>query len=74
MTGVGTISASGNNTITKTSEDAIFAAVNNNGRIELHASTNRGVYDRTNTRWLIATNGTNSWLACGNVGIGITSP
>jgi hypothetical protein len=69
MTDVGTISASGNNTITKTSGDAIFAAVNNNGRIELHASTNRGVYDRTNTKWLIGTNGTNTWLACGNVAI-----
>ena len=70
ITGVGTISASGNITITKSStNETKFAATNNNGTIELLTSSNRGVYNRTNAKWLIATNGTNSWLDCGNVAI-----
>lgn len=75
MSGVGSITASGNNIITKSNtEDISFAAKNNNGQIELLTSTNRGVYNRTNSTWLIATNGTNTFLSNGNVGIGTTSP
>jgi phage-related protein len=75
MTGVGTISASGNITITKTgSNSSQFNATNGNGTIGLHCGGNRGVYDVTNNRWLIVTNGTNTWLPSGNVGIGTSSP
>lgn len=52
----------------------IFRAKNTNGSISLDCSTNRGVYDDTGGGWLIATNGTNTWLSRGNVGIGTTSP
>ena len=75
MTGVGTISANGNNAITKTTgEDAAFMATNSNGSIALLTSTNRGVYDNTGNSWLIYTNGTNTMLPRGNVGIGTTTP
>ena len=75
MTGVGTISANGNNVITKTTGDnALFMATNSNGSISLLTSTNRGVYDNSVSDWLIATNGTNTWLSRGNVGIGTTTP
>ena len=44
-------------------------------RISLHWSSdnNRGLYDYTGY-WLIGTNGTNTFLMKGNVGIGTTSP
>ena len=51
-----------------------FRAINTNGTISLLSSTSRGVYDSTNSRWLIGTNGTNSFLLCGNVGIGTDGP
>ena len=51
-----------------------FRASNSNGTISLLSSTSRGVYDSTNSRWLIGTNGTNSFLLCGNVGIGTDAP
>lgn len=51
-----------------------FRAQNTNGTISLLSSTNRGVYDSTNSRWLIATDGTNSWLSCGSIGIGTETP
>lgn len=54
--------------------DTIIRCSNTNGQIELVTSSNRGVYDRTKARWLIGTNGANSWLDCGNVGIGTTAP
>ena len=33
--------------------EAICRSVNSNGAVELLASTNRGLYDRTNTKWII---------------------
>lgn len=54
--------------------ETIIRCSNTNGQIDLLTSVNRGVYDHTKTRWLIATNGANSWLDCGNVGIGTTAP
>lgn len=54
--------------------DTIIRCSNTNGQIDLLTSGNRGVYDRTKTRWLIGTNGANSWLDCGNVGIGTNAP
>ena len=75
MTGVGTISANGNNTITKTTTDnAAFVAANSNGSISLLVATNRGIYDNSTNDWVIATNGTNTWLRLGNVGIGTDTP
>ena len=66
-----------NGTLTNTNSagsETIIRCSNTNGQIDLLTSVNRGVYDRTKTRWLIATNGANSWLDCGNVGIGTTAP
>lgn len=62
-----------------TAIDTYFEAKNNNGSIELlvGSSGNRGVYDGTggtDGTWVIGTNGTNTWLLKGNVGIGTTSP
>ena len=54
--------------------ETIIRCSNTNGQIDLLTGVNRGVYDRTKTRWLIGTNGANSWLDCGNVGIGTTAP
>ena len=75
MTGVGTISANGNNAITKTTaDDTAFIVQNTNGSISLLTSINRGIYDNTGNGWLIYTNGTNTMLPRGNVGIGTTTP
>lgn len=74
MTGVGTISASGDIGVTKSSGATIVFASNNNGKIGIVTDTNRGVYDYTKSHWLIGTNGTNSWLDVGNVGIGTSNP
>ena len=66
-----------NGTLTNTNSaetETIIRCSNTNGQIELLTYYNRGVYDRTKTRWLIATNGANSWLDCGNVGIGTNAP
>lgn len=54
--------------------ETIIRCSNTNGQIDLLTSVYRGVYDRTKTRWLIGTNGVNSWLDCGNVGIGTNAP
>ena len=70
MTGVGTISASGNIQVVKSStDDARLLAQNNNGSIALLTSSNRGVYDVTKSMWLITTNGTNTCLPHGTVAI-----
>lgn len=66
-----------NGTLTNTNSagsETIIRCSNTNGQIDLLTSVYRGVYDRTKTRWLIGTNGANSWLDCGNVGIGTTAP
>lgn len=66
-----------NGTLTNTNSagsETIIRCSNTNGQIDLLTSVNRGVFDRTKTRWLIGTNGANSWLDCGNVGIGTTAP
>lgn len=66
-----------NGTLTNTNSagsETIIRCSNTNGQIDLLTSANRGVYDRTKTRWLIGTNGANSWLDCGNVGIGTNAP
>ena len=56
--------------------DSLISVTNTNQSgtaIYLLASTNRGVYHSTGG-WLVATNGTNSWMSIGNVGIGNSSP
>jgi len=63
MTGVGNLTASGNINVS-----------NENGAIRLISSAGRGVYDVTSSKWLIGTNGTNTYLMDGNVGINTTSP
>lgn len=59
--------------------DTFVEAKNNKGSIELQVASggNRGVYNGTGGTggsWLIATNGTNTWMPIGNVGIGTTTP
>lgn len=75
MTSVGSISASDTITITKPdTSGAEFRATNSNGSIALYVSSNRGIYDRTNSVWVLGTNGTNTWLLQGNVGVGTSVP
>lgn len=54
--------------------ESSITTTNNNGVVGLLTSANRGVYDYTKASWIIATDGTNTWLPQGNVGIGTTSP
>ena len=63
MTGVGNLTASGNINVS-----------NGNGAIRLISSSGRGVYDVTSSKWLIGTNGTDTYLMEGNVGINTTTP
>lgn len=51
-------------------------ATNSNGAIELLAATNRGVYNRTHTKWLIATDPTGQyvWSDADLFGFGTTNP
>jgi hypothetical protein len=58
-----TISGSSDTSINievSTGEMASFIATNSKGSISLDTTSNRGVYDVTNTRWLIATDGTDT--------------
>lgn len=71
----GTANVRGNISVSRgDATDHSVVCTNTNGSIALLSSTNRGVYDNTKSGWLIATNGTNSWLPIGNVGIGTTAP
>lgn len=49
---------------------------NSSGGVSLYvaASGNRGLYDATNNKWVMYTNGTNAIFPVGNIGIGISSP
>ena len=69
MTGVGTISASGDIGVTKSSGATNVFVSNNKGKIALQTDTNRGLWDYTSSKWLITTNGTNTWLPHGTVAI-----
>lgn len=57
---------------TDTTNSAVYAS-NSNGAVALLAATNRGVYDANADRWIICSNGTNTWLPAGNVGIGASA-
>ena len=75
MTGVGSISASDNISVRVTSTDYKSISVgNSNGVVSLKAATNRGILDDTSGEWLVATNGTNTFMNVGSVGIGTTAP
>ena len=63
--------------IDKGSHDGTSTSVrarNSNGEVALLTYTDRGVYDYSVNKWIIGTNGTNSFLMDGNIGIGTTSP
>ena len=67
--------ANGDITVTKSgTTSAIMKVVNENGAVILLASANRGVYDSETSKWVIGTNGTNTFLMDGKVGIGTNSP
>ena len=68
MTGVGSIDATGNITITRS--PARFIAINGDATISLNNSTYKGIYYDTIAKWLIASDGTNTFLEIGNVAIG----
>lgn len=76
MTDVGSITANGDYVSTRTTTTNTFVTVANSvGSVGIRASNpNRGLVDVTNNVWLVGTNGTNTWLSQGNVGIGTTSP
>ena len=77
MTGVGSISASGNITVTKSSASVTDVTVKNSLRsATLRAATsgNVGVCEPNVDQWIVGTNGTNSFTMIGNFGIGTTSP
>ena len=68
---------SGNLSVERTgTTTARVTALNTNGSVSIYQGTgnNRGLYDDTNSKWIVGTNGTNSFLMEGNVGIGTTSP
>lgn len=48
-------------------------AANKNGSIEILTSTNRGLYDRTNSKWVIGTNTSNGPWTPGTFAIGMAS-
>ena len=72
----GTADINGNITVTKSDTSDVFVRTTNSlGTISLMASNpNRGVWDSTVSAWIFGTNGTNTWLSVGNVGIGTASP
>ena len=54
---------------------SVHVGTSSSARISLHwsSNSNRGLYDYTGY-WVVATNGTNTFMMKGNVGIGTTSP
>lgn len=76
LTGITSITASGNYTSISTTDttNRCVKVGNKNGEITLYAATNRGLHDSTTGTWVIGTNGTNTWSQQGNFGIGTTSP
>jgi hypothetical protein len=54
--------------------DYFIKVSNTNGAVSLLTSTNRGLYDNTVGIWLLYTDGTNTIIPRGNVGIGTSSP
>lgn len=48
----------------------IVSVTNSKGSIGIETTTNRGLWDYTTGVWVVGTNGTQTWLNGGNVGIG----
>lgn len=60
---------------TGTTDSSKVTVTNVNGSVSLLTSTpNRGIYDDDNSKWLIGTNGANTFLLDGYVGINTTAP
>ena len=76
MTGVGSIAASDDITVTKSdTSSARMKVTNDSGSVSLAASTpNRGIWDVTSSKWLIGTNGEKTFLGDGYVGINTSAP
>ena len=72
MTGVGSIDATGNITITRS--PARFIAINGDATISLNNSTYKGIYYDTIAKWLVASDGTNTFFEVGNIGVGNSTP
>lgn len=73
MTSVGAISATGNITIARS--PARFIAINGDDTISLNnSSPYRGLYYDTLLKWIVASDGTNTFLEVGNIGVGTHSP
>ena len=66
----------GMGTATRSTDSTDITVSNSNGSLSLGTATNRGIYDKTTSTWLLGTNsaGTKTFLMQGNVGIGTTSP
>lgn len=76
MTGVGTLTATGNIQTTNAEGVRVSAGVGDAKRIDLQylKSGSYGLMDNDNDAWLIGSNGANSFLMTGNVGVGTESP
>lgn len=70
----GTSNIDGSLTATETDSAVLIRATNNKGSISLQIDNNKGIYDHTNSTWMLGSDSTNTWLGLGNVGIGTTSP
>ena len=66
--------STGMGTAVRTTDNVAVTTGNSNGVVGLLASTNRGVYDHSTATWIVGTNGTDTWLSQGNVGIGNADP
>lgn len=67
----------GNLSVEKSGTTSVKVTVNNdNGSVSIYQGTgnNRGLYDDDNSKWIVATNDTNTFMMDGNVGINTTSP
>lgn len=76
MTGVGSITASGTILTQNAGGADIVTGINGSQRLHLTYDSDeyRGLYDTEQAEWLIGSDGTNTFLNLGYVGIGKTSP
>ena len=70
----GILKANGGIETTVNSGSIYHKVTNGNGSVGLYASDNRGLYDFKTSRWIIATNGTNTWVTQGLFGVGTADP
>jgi hypothetical protein len=76
MTGVGSITASGTILTQNAGGADIVTGINSSQRLHMTYDSHeyRGLYDTEQAEWLIGSDGTNTFLNIGYVGIGKTSP